>query len=778
MPETTYPAAVPTAQKPIRSTFSLFGRNGSADRVREADRLEALVASSPYSFLSISGEQVYPSPGATSLLGLAPNEAPLRELYAAVVDEAGVLRLAVQELLRDQKPFDLSLPLAREERLIRFAGRVGASASGKRVATLWLEDLTGQTAAIDAERNASADLRKQLLRYRQMTDALTFPCWRRDARGKLTWCNAAYAAAVDLTPDEVVVEQREFTANLKDRAGRTLHERALRENRVCEQTKHVVIAGNRRLMEFSEMPIEGGTLGFALDQTAMDDLRSELSRHIASNSEVLETMTTAVAVFAADQKLRFHNSAFSALWGLEENWLSTQPTLSELLEHLRDNRQLPEQADFRSFKQGWLQMFTSLIEPFQDLMYRPDGTAIRLAIVPHPMGGLLFTFEDVTSRLALESSYNTLMAVQRETLDNLGEGIAVFGGDGRLDLWNPAFTRMWRLSEDMLPTRPHIAELVAGLADNLKIARDGSDLTHLMVSNAVDRLPRNGRMERGDGSVLEYHSVLLPDGGVLNSFMDVSDSVRVEQALRERYAALMAADQLKLDFLRNVSYQLRTPLTAMIGFAEMLVKQYSGPLNAKQMEYTRGTLEAGEKLVILVDAILDLSTIEAGYMRLHTAPLKIGDILEDILALAEDWAQKQEVSLVIDCPADLGTIEADERRLKQVLLNLISNALKFTPIGGSIRIAARKVPGSSPEEIALSVTDTGAGIPEADQARIFEPFENRRQRKSSSSTGVGLALVRSFIKLHGGRVELESIPGAGTSVVCYLPVVQPLRAEE
>ena len=220
------------------------------------------------------------------------------------------------------------------------------------------------------------------------------------------------------------------------------------------------------------------------------------------------------------------------------------------------------------------------------------------------------------------------------------------------------------------------------------------------------------------------------------------------------------------------------PLTAMIGFTEMLIKQYFGPLNERQMEYAKGALDAGERLVMLVDAILDLSTIEAGYMRLHTAPVEIEDMLDDILALAEDWTDKQQVALVVECATDVGAVEVDERRIKQVLLNLISNALKFTPAGGKITVSAARHSSDGENEIAISVTDTGSGIPEADQARIFEPFEGGKQRRLASSAGVGLALVKSFINLHGGRVELHSTPTTGTVVTCYLPVSQPSRAEE
>ena len=748
---------------------SIWGFLSRGGRVG-VDGVRAVIAASPHPCLCLAGDvwQVNEAAQAAFYLAAEVDEAALDAAFGTnLVKNLG--------LLKSGRKFLAPLIAARSGSPVEATGIPG---DGGAPALVWLVD-RGDASIAAMREKVLATQTSELGSFQRSLDSLTFPCWRRNERGELVWCNAAYGAALDCSIEAALAEQRELSNNLKDRAGRTLFQRAQRDAQVTTQPKHVVIGGNRRLMEFTETPIEGGTVGFAVDLTVMDELRADLARHISSHSEVLETLTTAVAVFGADQRLKFHNSALCALWQLEENWLATQPTLAEVLEHMREHRQLPEQVDFRRFKQSWLQMFTSLIEPHQELLYRPDGTAIRLAIVPHPMGGLLFTFEDVTSSLALESNYNTLIAVQRETLDHLGEGIAVFASDGRLDLWNPSFNTIWKLPDEELINRPHITALTAKLDAFFPKQPGGDDIKALMISNAIERHSRRGRMTRADNSTIEFNSVSLPDGKVLNSFLDVTDSVRVELALRERNAALIAADQLKLDFLANVSYQLRTPLNAMIGFAEILIKQYFGPLNDKQMEYARGTLEAGEKLVMLVDAILDLSTIEAGYMRLHTAPLNVCAILEDILALAEDWAEKQKVTLIIDCEQSVGTIEADERRLKQVLLNLISNGLKFTPHGGTITLSAHRLQSEGREEVALAVADTGSGIPEADQSRIFEPFEQAGQRKfASSATGVGLALVKSFVTLHGGRIELKSKQGEGTVVTCYLPISQPSQVAE
>lgn len=603
-------------------------------------------------------------------------------------------------------------------------------------------------------------------------DGLMQPVWIRKTDLALGWVNAAYAQALESERIAALEGQKEIAAVPLDHDGRTLARRAAGANSRSELQRHVVLGGSRRLLALQETPLKsGGLVGQAHDITALEETRTELARHMAAHEEVLERLGTAVAIFGSDTRIGFFNSAWASLWGLDERWLETKPSLDEVLEELRRLRQLPEQADFRRFKAGWLGWFRSLIEPHQELLYRPDGSTFRLLVIPHPLGGLLFTLEDVTSRLALESSYNTLIAVQRETLDNLTEAVAVFGSDGRLKLYNPTFLRLWNLEPDAVESEPHITELIDLLQSLLS---PPGDLTwavrrRALASRVLERLAEMDRLERTDGRIVEALFTPLPDGAVLTSFMDITDSVRIEQALRERNAALEAADNLKVDFLANVSYQLRTPLNAIIGFGEILDKGYFGPLNERQKEYAQYLLDAGRQLVSLVDAILDLSTIEAGYMELEPRRFDVKRMLEKVQALTTEWVAKAALQFEVVSAPDVGEIEGDEKRLMQVLGNLISNAIKFTPQGGRIRVEALR----DGDGIILQVQDTGEGIAIEDRDRVMLPFERSSSRGNRAGAGVGLALVKSFVELHGGTVEIHSTLDQGTTVTCRLPAKPP-----
>ena len=228
---------------------------------------------------------------------------------------------------------------------------------------------------------------------------------------------------------------------------------------------------------------------------------------------------------------------------------------------------------------------------------------------------------------------------------------------------------------------------------------------------------------------------------------------------------LEAADRLKTEFIANVSYELRTPLNAIIGFTEILANEFFGPLNDRQKDYTRSILESSHGLRNLINDILDLATIEAGYMELELSQVDVAGLLQGVVQLTRERARERELTLEVDCPAAVGSVSGDERRLKQALFNLVSNAIKFTPPGG--RIALRASPTA--DGIDLAVVDTGIGIAAEDQERVFERFERGAGQGRQAGAGLGLALVKSLVNLHGGTVSIESARGAGTTVLCHLP---------
>ncbi len=681
---------------------------------------------------------------------------------------------ALESLRKNGISFDILLPLAAAGGLARSFRVIGVRAlgpGGKPQADLvWFRDISRFVGEFTRMAREIETLSASRAHLESLLNALPVPAWIRGPDLGVVFCNEAYAKALEVPAATAVAQNREIAESVIGNHGRALAERAQLTGIAQTESHHIVIGGKRRLLEFVEIPLGGAGImaGYATDFTDLEKVQNDLARELAAHGNVLEQLGTAIALFGADRKLKYFNTAYRVLWRLDEAWLLTGPEFGEVLEAQRERRRLPETADFRAYKEERIRQFTSLIEPQEDLMHLPDGTTLRVKMFTHPFGGVLFTYDDVTDKLALERSYNTLIAVQRETLDNLYEGVAVVGGDGRLKLSNPAFARIWELPSERLVGEPHIADLIEATRGFYGIeAEDAwSAAKGELVSQVMARMPRSGRLERSDGSVLEYAAVPLPDGNLVLRYVEATDRYRVEQALRERNQALETASRLKSEFIANVSYELRTPLNTIIGFSEILKNEYFGELNPRQKEYSEGILEASQALLLLINDIIDLATIEAGYMVLDLETVDVHAMLVSVLTLTRERARDHDINLVFECPPNIGTLYGDQRRLRQAMFNLISNSIKFTPPGGTITVSARREDGS----FALSVADTGVGVALEDQEHVFEKFvRGQAPAGRHSGAGLGLSLVKSFVELHGGTVEMKSSPHAGTTVTLHLP---------
>lgn len=746
---------------------------GAEARARgRADAATAMLNACPVGYLTLSrtDDEALISPGLSAALGLRNADRVHLSAVLGVFDKAvrEQLATAVRGLRAQGKPFALELVLRDRRRAFDVIGRRVSPMPDGAADVLWFCDETSRSRALHRARADCGALSA-------MVDGLGFPVWRRDSDLRLIYCNHAYSEAVDRDRDTVIADGIELVGATLSAASRSLAARARDGGTVQSETHHVVVAGARRLLELFEHPLDDGTLaGYALDQTALEELEGELSRHVDAHAEVLEHLGTAIAIFGPDMRVKFYNSAYAQLWRLDESFLDGEPHMGDVFETLRERRRLPEYPDFPAFKRERLRLFSTLIERYEDLEHLPDGSTMRMVVIPHPFGGVLSTFEDVTDRLALERSYNTLIAVQRETLDKLYEGVAVYGSNGRLKLYNPAFAHMWQLPKERLESEPHARDLVGYIRDYFNVSDDAwPALAERIVARATDLEARTGRLERADGSVLDYAQVPLPDGASLFTYLDVTDSIRVERALRERNEALETADRLKSEFLANVSYELRTPLNAIVGFAEILENQYFGKLNKRQNEYCGAIVESSQRLMTLINDILDLASVEAGYMHLDLQTVDVHNLLEGVYILGHERARNGKLDLVLDCPQDIGSLSGDERRLKQALFNLLSNSFKFTPAGGAVTLSARSANG----DVLLAVSDTGIGISREDRARVFGKFERRSGQGRQSGAGLGLSLVKSLIELHGGWVELDSEPDRGTRVTCHVPRTPQAHAE-
>jgi signal transduction histidine kinase len=765
------PAMEPAAMGPLGWLFLLFALAGAAvatvllrrlqkaraDLARvtaERDGLQAREAALalPRIRWRSGGALAVDESAARLVNGKPENTAALLALFAE--SDRPAIADGIARLERDGTAFTGTARCTATGRNIKLNG----SAAGlERVLCLDdVEDLL-QKAVAPYEQS-----RTELGQLSAVLDRLPYPVWRRDAGMAVTYCNQAHARLFGTTPNAVIANSREISA-----AAKALAKRAQKLSLAQSESQQLVVDGHRRLYDFHEVPLEDGTLvGYALDQTALEESHAELVRHIAAHDDVLQSLGNGIVIFGPDRRVKFFNTAYREQFGLDAAFLRSEPTIDQVLEALRERRQIAEQADFRSFKQEFIRHVMTLVEPFEDLMHTPGDATFRMVATPHPFGGVTLTYEDVTDKLTMERNYNTLIAVQKETIDNLYEGIAVFGSDGRLKIYNPAYAKLWNLADEDLAGEPHVTKIVDLVRPYFDGPYDWAEIRQRIVSDAVERMPRSLRLERKDGTIIDIAGIPLPDGGKLFKYADVTDSINMERALRDRNEALIAADRLKSEFIANVSYEFRTPLNVIIGYAELLIRQYFGALNQRQAEYAASILDAAQGLLLMVGDVIDVAAIEAGYIRLDIAEIRLQPVLESVMRLYQQRAHSREIELKMDEVSDGLTLKADEQRLKQALANLISNAVGSGSVGSRVEITA----GNEADHIAISVKQTGLQGVIGGEATDFGVTSVARASLGRGTTrGLGMALVKTLIELHGGTMETRSGPGF-RMVVCRLPL--------
>jgi signal transduction histidine kinase len=674
-------------------------------------------------------------------------------------DAAGAsARLAplLSRLRREGEPFSLTISSPSGV----YVTVDGRTAGARAVA--WIVDESVKGVEEEGAKGRLAEARQLIARdpaaFLEMLSQAPFLAWRVSGGLKLEWANAAYVEALETKSlDAAIARNAMIDAQAVEQA-----RRAIDTGLPQEEVRFAVIRGQRRAVRALVFPVAGGAGGMAFDVTEVEEAKAALARSVETHDETLNHIADAIAVFGPDKRLSFHNRAFTEMWGMDPAFLQERPTHAAWLDLLKQKRCLPGHASYPEWRAHELSLHQEVAALPEDLWVLEDGRNIRIARQRHPQGGLLLIFSDVTRESTLRGQFNNQVQVQKAALDKLHEGVAVFGLDGRMKLHNAALQEMWRLTPGDLEGGVDFDRMVA-LCEPLFHDREiwAAIRARITDPSPAARMEQRSEFTRSDGSIVSYLTRPLPDGATLIAFLDITAQRRVQKALHERAEAVEAADRLKTEFVQNVSVQLRDPLQAIQGFAQVLQQRMTGPLNDRQQEQIDMVVLAAGQLGRLIDNILDLALIEAGGVDLNCSAIDLPRLLSEAAAHAATAAEHTEVQIRVECGPDLGLLHADEKRLRQVLFNLIANAQRHTRPGDSIAIiAAREGAG-----VRITVSDTGDGMAPATQAAAFDNFASGDGR----GAGLGLALVRSFVELHGGWVKLNSAPGVGTTVHCFFP---------
>lgn len=715
----------------------------------QADRLAALLDSAPALPLVVRPDGRVEAPSRLAdWLGLQRVPIFLADFAAKdagmTQEDATSLVAHVGNAQKTGRMFAMAVRAVGSSRTLRLRGVPAATSLATRgTVVVWVFDETESQAEIARLGGEVARLGRAFAALSQLIEAAPIPMWHRGPDLRLTLVNRAYVEAVDATNADDVIARGLELVEPSAGVGPIAAAAAARDAaEVRSRDVPATIRGQRRSMRIVDVPLgEAGVAGYALDNDELERARADFRRFADTQRDTLDRLSAGVAQFAADRSLAFCNLPFQRLFALKPEWVSDRPEFDRVLERMRESGRVPEARDFPAWKaerRGW---FTAVGGAEEEAWLLPGGAHLRVLAQPLPDGGLLLVFEDRTEQIQLASARDTLLRVREATFDNLFEAIGVFASDGRLHLWNNKFRDVWGFDDALLAKHPRVDALAEAASARLTHPQRAALIRELVRAATIERTSRGGRVAFRDGRHFEFAAVPLPDGNALFTMLDITDSRRIERVLRERADALVAADRVKTAFVANMSYELRTPLTSIGGFAEMLDKGYAGELGTSARDYVKAILEAVGRLSVQVDDVLQMTQSDAGLLAVDRETVDILQVVDSVAADHDAAARGKGLEFVTDLQAAAGRVEGDARRLREAVSAMIDNAIATTNRGGRILVHASGTAGGA----MIVVSDNGPG------------------------NAIELPQVRRTVEAHGGVYVHIAEPGQGTAIKIELP---------
>ncbi len=641
------------------------------------------------------------SRAARSLIGDAACAGVPREVFVeAIAGNDPALARAIARLLETGAAF-------RHRRA--FGGRcheVSGEPDGA-ACLLTFRDISADVEALNAARKAQAATMAEVEGLRAALDAAPQPVWLRGPDGETRWRNVAASGA--RRPGDAPVTR-------------------------------IDLAADAGAIEMGAPVATGGP-------------EATLRGFVRTVMETFAHLRVALAIFDSERRLTLFNPALAEMFGTDARWLAGRPTLRETLDRLREARQLPEQADYPAWRAALFTLFDDVARAsYDDIWELPDGRSVHVVGRPHPLGGIAFVFEDVTEAIALQRWRSTAVEVRRATLDLLGDGVAVFGADGQMRIANPAFNVLWGLDQRGIDAPKHVADLAAACGAQCADTAVW-DRIRSAVAGGGGRSPWNGRTHLGDGRVLAARIAPMADGSTLAVFSDITDSERVKSALRDRAAALEAAETMRTALVDQFSHRLRTPLNAIFGFSQFLGEGRAGPVTPLQRSYFDNIQSASTLLLEAIENLADLASMQAVEADPTLSDVPVAPALRGALGLLERRLADRGARLSLGDIAEEAVARGDPSRIRQLIFSLLADAV------GRSRDGDRLTAG-----VAL-------------RGGQLEVWCERPHDPATGGAGVPALLAHRAAELRGGAVFIETPAEGLIRSVCRLPAVtQTLEA--
>jgi signal transduction histidine kinase len=744
---------------------------------RHARRLTRMIDESPALPLLVRADgRIEASHRLAQWLGLDAVPGYLSELAG---EDTGLTAQSLEELqqavLRTQKtaaPFRMVATPRGSSRSLALRGNLAdTQVSPVGAALVWVFDFSDSESELVTLRRQAEDARRDFDGLAGLIEAAPMPMWFRSPQGELRLVNTAYVKAVGgENADAVVAAGTELVESVDGRSAGEVALGAASKGSSVERVVAITIDGQRRAFRVSDLPLgEEGIAGYAVDIDDFEDLGRSFRAFRHAQRAMIDQLSAGVAQFDSRRRMTFANQPFQRMFALQPPDLANLPEFERVLDAARDAARIPEIRDFPAWRRERADWFARN-ETIEESWSLPDGSHLRVMAHPVPDGGLLLIAEDRTEQLQLSAVRDTLVRTRTATFDSLFESVAVFAPDGRLQLWNRRFASDWGLADEGLDSHPHIEELLETIATRLARPEQVKAVGDTVRAATLDRKQRGGRVVLADGRWLEFAGVPLPDGNGLLTVLDITDSQKAEEALRERNEALVEADAVKTRFLANMSTELRIPLTSIGGFAELLQTGLGGELSESGNDYVSAILTSVERLTEQIESLLDLSQSEAGLLPLASEPIELGPFARKLVDERAARISQAGLTLELQDQGSAGAITGDRRRLARAIGHLLDNAIAATAQGGRVLFMLSRQKHKSRDWARIVVSDNGRGMDSASLARALEGLGLTDGGGGAiGREGIGLPLARQIIEAHGGALEVLSRPGEGTSAIVDLP---------
>lgn len=493
---------------------------------------------------------------------------------------------------------------------------------------------------------------------------------------------------------------------------------------------------------------DGTRTGFATDASQAASAERTLSRFVQTMTETFAHLTVGLAIFDRNQRLALFNPALAQLLGLDPAWLANRPGLRELIDTLRTSRRIPETGDFHAWRDRMLALFRNTERAeYDETWHLADGSSMKVLARPHPHGALAFIFDDVSERVRLERSYRESIDLRRATLNRLGEAIAVFGTDGRLQFVNDAFHEIWGTDPASFGTETHVRDIMQ-LCRGLTVETEVWQRIVSFITSDDTRRGWTARVTLGSNRLLSARVALLPGGATMIVFADITDSERIALALSERNEALEAAEEMRTAVLDQISHRLRTPLNTIFGFGQLLTDARFGQLSERQREYAQGILEASGQLLDTIDDVTDLASLQLDPVHDQGEDPPLADTMELARALLEKRAAEAGITLAATLPDSGLRVRCDAVQLRQVLFNMAAGAIQLSEPGSHIALSAGSLPDG---RVELRVT-----------SRAPAPFSADMPEDDGAT--LAFSVTRRMVQTEGGTFERRVDAARGETV--------------